>query len=89
MSEQIDKDVSKIHRLELENQKLRSELEEVKRSGFHATGEKILDLEKENKRYSMTVKQLEVLHAKDSEYNVELEKEVTRKNSALILLDPP
>ncbi len=34
LTEQIDKDVTRIHRLELENQKLQSELDTLKREGF-------------------------------------------------------
>ncbi len=68
--------MTRIHKLELENQKLQSELESVRRSGFAEASEKILDLEKENKKLSMTVKQLEGLHKKESDYNGDLEKEV-------------
>ena len=81
LSEQIDKDVTKIHRLELEVQRLTSELEDARVNGFHESSERILELEKANKKYSITLKQLEVQHTKDSDYNTDLEKELGQKNS--------
>ena len=78
LSEQIDRDVTRIHRLELENQKLQSELDNLKENGFAESSEKILTLEKENKKLSMTVNQLEELHGKDSDFNVKLEAQISQ-----------
>jgi len=75
LSEQLGQELSKIHRLELENQKLRVENEELRLNGFQEVSEKILKLEKENKQYSLTIKQLESSHSKDAEMTVTLEKE--------------
>lgn len=81
LSEQINQDVTRIHRLELENKKLSSELEELKLKSFHESSDTILKLEKDNKKLSMTLKQLEELHNKDSEDNVELENRVASLNT--------
>ena len=81
MTEQIGHDVSRLHRLELENQKLKSELDSIRLNGIQETSEKILKLEKENKKYSMTLKKLEEVHAKDTECNVNLEKDLAKLKS--------
>ena len=55
-------------------------------NGFHETSERILDLEKDNKKLEMTLKQVEVLRAKDAEYSADLERQLAQaetKNSQL------
>ena len=87
LSEQLGQELSKIHRLELENRKLRAENEELRLNGFQETSEKLLQLEKENRQYSLTIQQLETSHAKESEVTVTLEKENTHlqvKNKELV-----
>jgi len=76
LTEQIDRDVTRIHKLELEKQKLQAEVEALRADGFAESSERILELERENKRLSMNVKQLEELRAKDQEYGGELETRV-------------
>ena len=60
MSEQMSKDTAKMHRLELENQRLKSEIEDLKMNGIKEQTEKCLKLERENKCQSLTIKQLQV-----------------------------
>ena len=45
-------------------------------NGLAESSERILELEKDNKKYEMTLKQLEVLRAKDAEYMSDLEKQL-------------
>lgn len=78
LSEQNEGGLARIHRLELENRKLSSEIDSLRDAAAKANNEQILNLEQEKKKQSMTIKQLEEMHAQDSEYNVELEKKVVQ-----------
>ena len=60
MSEQLNKDTAKMHRLELENQRLRNENDDLKMNGIKEQSEKLLKLERENKCQALTIKQLQV-----------------------------
>ena len=82
-SEQLEKDVSLVHRLELENKKLASQLEDAKVRGFQENAEAILSLEKENKRYSLTIKQLESLRAKEEQCTIDLESQLSQSLSKI------
>ena len=75
LSEQLGQELTKIHRLELENQKLRADNDDLRLNGFQEVSEKLLKLEKENKQYWLTIQQLESSHGKDAEVTVTLEKE--------------
>ncbi|XP_076028597.1 protein girdin isoform X5 [Oratosquilla oratoria] len=46
---------ARVLQLELDNQRMRGELEQFKREGVYASSEKVLELEKENKRLSFKV----------------------------------
>ena len=46
---------ARLLKLELDNQRLEAELEKHKRDSLHEGSEKVLELEKENKRLSMKV----------------------------------
>ena len=61
MTEQLSKDTAKMHRLELENQRLKSEIEDLKLNGIKEQTEKCLKLERENKCQKLTIKQLQVI----------------------------
>eukprot|EP00095_Tigriopus_kingsejongensis_P007000 maker-scaffold430_size173499-snap-gene-0.51 protein:Tk07000 transcript:maker-scaffold430_size173499-snap-gene-0.51-mRNA-1 annotation:"PREDICTED: girdin-like" len=87
LTEQMGHDVTRIHRLELENQQLLSQLEDAKVDGFHKSSEKILELEKQNKKYSITIKQLMQEKAKDEQCHVQLEAEVSQAKSKIKELD--
>ena len=63
MTEQLSKDTAKMHRLELENQRLKSEIEDLKLNGIKEQTEKCLKLERENKCQKLTIKQLQVKFA--------------------------
>ena len=57
LTEQIDKDVTRIHKLELENARLLSELEDVRVNGVKESSARILELEKANKKHEMSARQ--------------------------------
>ena len=78
LTEQIDKDVTRIHKLELENAKLHSELEDLKVNGVRESSERILELEKANKKLEMSARQSENLRVKDSESITALENSLTK-----------
>jgi len=78
LTEQIDKDVTRIHKLELENARLLSELEDLKVNGFKESSARILELEKANKKQEMSARQSENLRVKDSESITSLEKALTK-----------
>ena len=61
MSEQLSKDTARMHRLELDNQRLKSDIEDLKMNGIKEQSEKCLKLERENKCQALTIKQLQVL----------------------------
>ena len=61
MTEQLSKDTAKMHRLELENQRLKSEIEDLKLNGIKEQTEKCLKLERENKCQKLTIQQLQVI----------------------------
>ncbi len=56
-------------------------------NGFRESKNRILELEKENKKYELTVKQLESLHSKDSEYNGEMERQVAQSKTQVQRLE--
>ena len=62
MSEQLSKDTAKMHRLELENQRLKSEVDDLKMNGIKEQTNKCLKLERENKCQALTIKQLQVCY---------------------------
>ena len=74
LTEQIDKDVTRIHKLELENARLLSELEDLRVNGVKESSVRILELEKANKKHEMSARQSENLRVKDSESITALEK---------------
>ncbi|CAB4070329.1 unnamed protein product [Lepeophtheirus salmonis] len=76
LAEQLGKDLPKIHRLEIENQHLKTELEKLQVEGFHALSGKILDLEKENKKYSLEVTHLKERINRETDECEKLEKEL-------------
>jgi hypothetical protein len=78
MSEQLSKDTAKMHRLELENQRLRSEVDDLKMNGIKEQTEKCLKLERENKCQSLTIKQLHDTQAKDADHTVSLQGELNQ-----------
>ena len=78
LTEQIDKDVTRIHKLELENARLLSELEDLKVNGVKESSARILDLEKANKKHEMSARQSEVQRVRDSESISVLEKQLTK-----------
>lgn len=49
---------ARVLKLQLENQRLEAELEQVKRDSFLSSADKLLELEKENKRLSLKVGRL-------------------------------
>lgn len=59
LSEQLGHGMSKIHKLELENRKLRQENDDLRLNKFHEEAGKILELETENKKLSLTIQQLQ------------------------------
>ena len=65
MTEQLSKDTAKMHRLELENQRLKSSIEDLKMNGIKEQSEKCLKLERENKCQALTIKQLQVYFSND------------------------
>ena len=60
MTEQLSKDTARMHRLELENQRLKSDIEDLKMNGIKEQTDKCLKLERENKCQALTIKQLQV-----------------------------
>ena len=78
MSEQLSQDTAKMHRLELENQRLRSEVDDLKMNGIKEQTEKCLKLERENKCQSLTIKQLHDTQAKDADHTVSLQGELNQ-----------
>merc|ERR1712088_1249912 len=78
MTEQLSKDTAKMHRLELDNQRLKSEIEDLKLNGIKEQTEKCLKLERENKCQKLTIKQLQETHAKDADNTVSLEGELNQ-----------
>ena len=60
LTEQLGEGMSRIHRLELELKRLRQENEDLKLDKFHADANKMLALETENKKLSLTIQQLQV-----------------------------
>merc|ERR1712001_677642 len=78
MTEQLSKDTAKMHRLELENQRLKSEIEDLKLNGIKEQTEKCLKLERENKCQKLTIQQLQETHAKDADNTVSLEAELNQ-----------
>ena len=62
MSEQLSNGTAKMHRLELENQRLKSEVEDLKMNGIKEQTEKCLKLERENRCQALTLKQLQVCY---------------------------
>merc|ERR1712141_778759 len=78
MTEQLSKDTAKMHRLELENQRLKSDIEDLKLNGIKEQSEKCLKLERENKCQALTIKQLQETHAKDADNTVSLQGELNQ-----------
>ena len=88
MSEQLmNKDSLLIHKLELENQRLRSELDEVKLNGLREQSEKLLELEQEVKRKDLTLRQVEAERSKDTSQFVTLEKELHQSTNKVQQLE--
>ena len=78
MSEQLSKDTARMHRLELENQRLKSDVEDLKMNGIKEQTKKCLELERENKCQALTIKQLQETHAKDADHTVSLQGELNQ-----------
>merc|ERR1712038_1529771 len=78
MSEQLSKDTARMHRLELDNQRLKSDIEDLKMNGIKEQSEKCLKLERENKCQALTIKQLQETHAKDADNTVSLQGELNQ-----------
>jgi len=76
LTEQLGEEMSRIHRLELELKRLRQENEDLKLGKFHADANKMLALETENKKQSLTIQQLQKTSHKDVEANSNLQSEV-------------
>ena len=76
LTEQLGEGMSRIHKLELENNRLRQENEDLKLNKFHADSQKMLALETENKKLSLTIQQLQKSTAKDVETNASLQTEI-------------
>ena len=81
LTEQLGEGMSRIHKLELEIQKLRKENEDLKLNKFHADAEHALKLETENKKLSLTVTQLQKNTSKDAEANAKLQEEMRNLES--------
>ena len=60
LTEQLGEGMRHTHRLELELKRLRQENEDLKLDKFHADANKMLALETENKKLSLTIQQLQV-----------------------------
>ena len=54
----MNKDSLTVHKLELENQRLRSELDDLQLNGLRQQSDKLLELEQEIKRKDLTLKQV-------------------------------
>lgn len=76
LTEQLGQGMTRIHRLELENKKLRAENDDLKLNGFQASADRMLELEKDNKKCSLAIRQFESAHAKDTEVITKLEREL-------------
>lgn len=83
LTEQLGQDITRVHRLELENQRLLSELENAKEKGFSEFSGKLLELEKENKRQSITIEQLQHQRKKDEDYHAQLNDQLRRSESKI------
>lgn len=69
LSEQLNSSVqTRVLKLELENKKLLSTIENLQDSAFHRNNERILDLEKEKKRLTLQVDSLEEMKRKYSQH---------------------
>ncbi|KAK3861622.1 hypothetical protein Pcinc_032435, partial [Petrolisthes cinctipes] len=72
---------ARVLKLQLENQRLEAELEQVKRDSFmSSSADKLLELEKENKRLSLKVTSLQELGQKDKSLLLESLEESERKH---------
>merc|ERR1712223_1417308 len=76
LTEQLGEGMRHTHRLELELKRLRQENEDLKLDKFHADANKMLALETENKKLSLTIQQLQKNSQKDGEANSNLQGEV-------------
>ena len=76
LTEQLGEGMSRIHKLEFELKRLRAENEDLKLDKFHSDSQKMLNLETENKKLSLTIQQLQKTSTKDAEANVSLQSEV-------------
>merc|ERR1719225_31315 len=76
LTEQLGEGMRHTHRLELELKRLRQENEDLKLDKFHADANKMLALETENKKLSLTIQQLQKNSQKDVEANSNLQGEV-------------
>lgn len=81
LSEQLGEGMSRIHKLELENRRLRQENEDLKLDKFRADANKMLELETENKRLSLTIQQLQKSNGKDAEANTSLQQELRQRET--------
>ena len=81
--------MTRIHKLELENAKLNSELEDLKVNGVRESSERILELEKANKKLEMSARQSENLRVKDSESITALENSLTKAETNVKRLEDP
>merc|ERR1719259_372932 len=88
VSEQLmNKDSLLIHKLELENQRLRSELDDVKLNGVREQSDELLQLEQEVKRKDLTLKQVEAERSKDTNHYVAIEKDLHASNNKVQQLE--
>ena len=76
LTEQLGEGMTRIHRLELELKRLRQENEDLKLDKFRADANKMLALETENKKLSLSIAQLQKTNAKDVENNANMQQEV-------------
>ena len=70
-----------------ENQRLRSELDDVKLNGVREQSDKLLQLEQEVKRKDLTLKQVEAERSKDTNHYVAIEKDLHASNNKVQQLE--
>ena len=88
ISEQVmNKDSLTVHKLELENQRLRSELDDVKLNGLREQSEKLLELEQELKRKDLTLQQVESERSKDYSHFITIESELHQSTNKVQQLE--
>uniref|UniRef100_T1JB57 HOOK N-terminal domain-containing protein n=1 Tax=Strigamia maritima TaxID=126957 RepID=T1JB57_STRMM len=75
LSQQLNNDAqTRLRKIELENQRLQSIIDNMRESSFHENSEKILELDKENKRLSLKVNQLQDVNAREMQRCLDVEQ---------------